>query len=183
MDAATTPPSRSPGPPIPRSPDPPPVEPALQVVEATSVEGLVEEVFSSQKKRRRHYSSKQKREVLQASEGLSQRKAASSQGVPRWTLTTWIQCKEDIFAFRGSEKVLSRAPGRPEILPFRVELITFMKDTCRGSHPLTASIMASYVRDEHAEWLEDYLNEKKDAAAAYESLSDDQAHDHCLGRD
>ncbi|KAK1938296.1 hypothetical protein P3T76_009446 [Phytophthora citrophthora] len=173
MEAATTPPPS----------DPPPVEPALQVVEATSVEGLVEEVFPSQKKRRRHYSIKQKREVLQASEGLSQRKAASSQGVPRWTLTTWIQCKEDIFAFRGSEKVLSRAPGRPEILPFCVELITSMKDTRRGSHPLTASIMTSYVRDEHAEWLEDYLNEKKDAATAYESLSDDQAHDHCLGSD
>ncbi|KAK1939167.1 hypothetical protein P3T76_008551 [Phytophthora citrophthora] len=48
--------------------------------------------------------------------------------------------------------------------------ITFMKGICRGSQPLTASIMASYVRDEHAEWLEDNLKEKKDAATTYKSL-------------
>ncbi|KAE8960830.1 hypothetical protein PR001_g30250 [Phytophthora rubi] len=30
--------------------------------------------------------------------------------------------------------------------------------------------MASYVRDEHSEWLEGYISGKKDAFTAYQSL-------------
>ncbi|OWZ14769.1 hypothetical protein PHMEG_00011698, partial [Phytophthora megakarya] len=142
-------------------PVPPPADTALQEADSSALVALIDEVFSQQKKRRRHYSMKQKRDALVSTEGMSQRKAASAQGVSRWTLTTWRRRQGDIFAFRGSEKALSRAPGRPEILPFKVELNTFMKDTRRGSRSLTASIMTSYVRDEHASWLDGYVKDKK----------------------
>ncbi|ETP00108.1 hypothetical protein F441_22470, partial [Phytophthora nicotianae CJ01A1] len=85
---------------------------------------------------------KQKRDVLLATLGLGTREAARVQKNPHRTLESWREKKENIFAFRGSEKTLSRAPGRPEIIPFKVELIVFMKDKRRESLPLTASIIA-----------------------------------------
>ncbi|KAE9040527.1 hypothetical protein PR001_g7028 [Phytophthora rubi] len=69
-----------------------------------------------------------------------------------------------------NEKTLSRAPGRPESIPFSEDLITFMKDVRRESQPLTAATMASYVRDEHSEWLEGYISGKKDAFTANQSF-------------
>ncbi|KUF98716.1 Dimodular nonribosomal peptide synthase [Phytophthora nicotianae] len=117
-----------------------------------------------------HYSMKQKRDVLLATLGLGIREAARVQKIPRRTLESWLEKKEDIFAFRGSEKTLSRASGRPEIIPFKVELIAFMKDKRRESLPLTASIMAAYIRDEYSEWQEDYAARKKDIYTAYQSL-------------
>ncbi|OWZ02394.1 hypothetical protein PHMEG_00026056 [Phytophthora megakarya] len=96
---------------------------------------------------------KQKRGALLAIEGLSEREADRAQNIPR-----------------GSEKTILRAPGRPEITLFKVELITFMKDASRESRPLTFSFMVSYVRDEHPVWLQSYTEKKKDTFTAYESL-------------
>ncbi|ETN01304.1 hypothetical protein PPTG_17423 [Phytophthora nicotianae INRA-310] len=153
MEAAPDPPSEPPPPP-----------------EELAIEGLLDEVFSAPKQRRMHYSMKQKRDVLLATLGLGIREAARVQKIPRRTLESWLEKKEDIFAFRGSEKTLSRASGRPEIIPFKVELIAFMKDKRRESLPLTASIMAAYIRDEYSEWQEDYAAGKKDIYTAYQSL-------------
>ncbi|KAG6953998.1 hypothetical protein JG687_00012062 [Phytophthora cactorum] len=45
-----------------------------------------------------------------------------------------------------------------------------MKDTRRDSEVLTVKTMASFVRDEYHEWLEGYVEGKKDTDIAYESL-------------
>ncbi|KAF1783730.1 hypothetical protein GQ600_24185 [Phytophthora cactorum] len=45
-----------------------------------------------------------------------------------------------------------------------------MKDTRRDSEVLTAKTVASFVHDEYREWLEGYVEGKKDAVTAYESL-------------
>ncbi|KAE9346583.1 hypothetical protein PF008_g8218 [Phytophthora fragariae] len=71
--------------------------------------------------------------------------------------------EKSIFAYEGSEKTLSRAPGRPETVPFGGELITFMKDARRDSEVLTAKMMACYekltdlvaLRDEFAEMFKE----------------------------
>ncbi|KAG3079098.1 hypothetical protein PC121_g7092 [Phytophthora cactorum] len=152
------------------TPEPPPPNTALQEAEAAAVEALIDSALLHTKKRRKHYSIKQKREALRTTAGLRQRDAASSQGVPRWTLTSWRKKQDAIYSFQGSEKTLSRAPGRREIVLFGIELITFMKDTRRDCHVLTAAIMASYVRDEHPDWLHRYVEDKKNASTAYESL-------------
>ncbi|KAG3161856.1 hypothetical protein PC128_g20722 [Phytophthora cactorum] len=152
------------------TPEPPPPNTALQEAEAAAVEALIDSTLLHTKKRRKHYSIKQKREALRATAGLSQRDAASSQVVPRWTLTSWRKKQDAIYSFQGSEKTLSRAPGHREIVPFGKELITFMKDTRRDCRVLTAAIMASYVRDEHPDWLHRYMEDKKNASTAYESL-------------
>ncbi|KAE9240874.1 hypothetical protein PF002_g9542 [Phytophthora fragariae] len=113
---------------------------------------------------------KKKRAVLRATEGMSEREAARTQGIPRWTLNDWRKSADDIFDYKGSEKTLSRAPGRRELAPFGIELIAFMKDTRRDSEVLTAKTMASFVRDVYRDWLESYIQGKKDTATAYESL-------------
>ncbi|KAG6952016.1 hypothetical protein JG688_00013476, partial [Phytophthora aleatoria] len=66
---------------------------------------------------------------LASDRGMSKRAGDRAQGFPRWTISDWRKKKEDIFAFVGSEKTLSRAPGRPESVPYGIERITYMKDT------------------------------------------------------
>ncbi|POM75176.1 Hypothetical protein PHPALM_7757 [Phytophthora palmivora] len=45
-----------------------------------------------------------------------------------------------------------------------------MKDTRRESRPLTALLMAAYIREEHSGWLDSYTEGKKDQFTAYQSL-------------
>ncbi|KAG6954652.1 hypothetical protein JG688_00012253 [Phytophthora aleatoria] len=83
--------------------------------------------------------------------------AELTQGVPRWTLNDWRKSAESIFGYTGCEKTLARTPGRREVIPVGIELITFMKDTRRDSEVLTAETVASFVHDEYREWLEGYV--------------------------
>ncbi|KAE9018807.1 hypothetical protein PR002_g12991 [Phytophthora rubi] len=106
------------------------------------------------KRLRKHYTIKKKRAVLQAIKGKTEREAAG----------------EHLRVRRERENPFSRAPERPETVPFSGELITFMKDARRDSEVLTAKTMACYVRDQYPEWLESYMVGKKDAATGYESL-------------
>ncbi|POM74867.1 Hypothetical protein PHPALM_8104 [Phytophthora palmivora] len=142
-------------------PSEPPQEPSadtvLQNEEESAVDALIDQLFAQPKQIRMRYSIK----VSVSVKPLGRKK------IPRWTLNNWIKKKEDIFAFRGSEKTLSRAPGCAQMLPFRVELIPFMKDTRRESRSLTASLMASHIRDENSVWVEDYIKEK-DTSTGYE---------------
>ncbi|KAG6616811.1 Dimodular nonribosomal peptide synthase [Phytophthora cinnamomi] len=123
-----------------------------------------------QKKRRKHYSIKVKREVLRATQGLSQCDASRQQGVPRWTLVDWRRAQESIASYSGSEKRLSRVPDRPEIVPFATELATYMKDTRREGGVLTSKVMATFVHDQHPRWLASYIEGKKDTVTAHDSL-------------
>ncbi|OWZ18516.1 hypothetical protein PHMEG_0007377 [Phytophthora megakarya] len=45
-----------------------------------------------------------------------------------------------------------------------------MKDARHESLPLTASMMATYVRQEHPDWLAEYAAAKKAQFTAYQSL-------------
>ncbi|KAE9352766.1 hypothetical protein PF008_g5315 [Phytophthora fragariae] len=103
------------------------------------------------KRLRKHYTINTKRAVLQAIMGKTEREAAWSEGISRWTLNDWRIDEESIFAYEGSEKTLSRTPGRSETVLFSVELITFMKEARRDSEVLTAKTMACYVRDQYPE--------------------------------
>ncbi|KAE9001666.1 hypothetical protein PR002_g17853 [Phytophthora rubi] len=116
---------------------------------------------------------KKKRAVLRATEGMSEGEADRTQGIPRWTLNDWRKSTDDIFGKKGVRKRCPAplgTPGRRELVPFGIELITFMKDTRRDSEVLTAKTMASFVRDVYPDWLESYIQGKKDTATAYESL-------------
>ncbi|KAG6965307.1 hypothetical protein JG688_00007298 [Phytophthora aleatoria] len=107
--------------------------------------------------------------VLRAIEGMSEREASRTQGISRWTLNDWRKSAESLFSYTGSEKTLARTPGRHEVIPFGIDLITFMKDTRRDSEVLTAETMASFVWDEYHDCLEGYA-ECKDTVTAYELL-------------
>ncbi|KAG6941710.1 hypothetical protein JG687_00019488 [Phytophthora cactorum] len=112
----------------------------------------------------------EKRAVLRAIEGMGEREASRTQETPCWALKDWRKSPESIFGYTGSEKTMVRTPGRHEVIPFGIELITFMKDTRRDSEVLKAKTMAIFVRDEYHEWLEGYVEGKKDTIIAYESL-------------
>ncbi|KAG6945606.1 hypothetical protein JG688_00016477 [Phytophthora aleatoria] len=112
----------------------------------------------------------EKRAVLRAIEGMSERVASRTQGIPRWTLNDGRKSAESIFSYTGSEMTLARTPGRREVIPFGIELITSMKTTRRDSEVLTAKTMASFVRDEYHEWLEGYVEGQNDTVIAFESL-------------
>ncbi|EEY64942.1 uncharacterized protein PITG_16284 [Phytophthora infestans T30-4] len=147
----------------------PPPEP-LSPPEIIRITDLLNEVYSKPKQRRMHYTMKKKRHVLIATQGLSQREAAMSKKFPRWTLMSWRKNEDELFAFRGSEKTLWWAPGRREIIPFSAMLVTFMKEARRESLPFTSFIIATFIREEHSEWLEDLSKDNKDTYTAYQSL-------------
>ncbi|KAE9106216.1 hypothetical protein PF005_g13090 [Phytophthora fragariae] len=117
----------------------------LQHAELAAMNAPFAAETTSGKKRCKHYSFKMKRERP-------------------------AQKKEEIFAFTGSEKTLSRSPGRPETVPFGMEIIMYMKDTRRDRLSLTARSMAAFARESYLDWLRLYVEDKKDASTAYESL-------------
>ncbi|KAG6943794.1 hypothetical protein JG688_00017429 [Phytophthora aleatoria] len=147
-----------------------PEDEVLQHTELASVDALIAAGTTGGKKHRMNYSFMKKQEVLQATVGMSERAADRAQAFPHWTISDWRKNKEDIFAFVGSEKTLSRAPGRPESVPVGIELITYMKDTRQDWFLLTARSMAVFVRESYPEWLQMYVGDKKNACTAYESL-------------
>ncbi|KAE9304947.1 hypothetical protein PR003_g21625 [Phytophthora rubi] len=63
--------------------EPPPDDAAQQHAEEAAIASLIDEVYTHPKQRRMHYSIKQKRHALLATEGLSQREAARAQKIPR----------------------------------------------------------------------------------------------------
>ncbi|KUF90508.1 Drug/Metabolite Transporter (DMT) Superfamily [Phytophthora nicotianae] len=120
--------------------------------------------------RRKLYSFRIKRAVLQGAEGMRVRAAATQFGIPRQTLSDWIADKENILAYKGSEKTLALTTSRPESIPFSPTLVVFMKDLRRTDQALTTTRMAQFIRENSFDWLTDYTTNKKDTAAAYDSL-------------
>ncbi|KAG3028767.1 hypothetical protein PC120_g4703 [Phytophthora cactorum] len=126
-------------------------------VTAATVIALISARTTQTKQYRKHYSTNEKRAVLRAIEGMGEREASRTQETPCWALKDWRKSPESIFGYTGSEKTMVRTPGRHEVIPFGIELITFMKDTRRDSEVLKAKTMAIFVRDEYHEWLEGYV--------------------------
>ncbi|KAE9227843.1 hypothetical protein PF004_g11245 [Phytophthora fragariae] len=98
--------------------EPPPDDAAQQHAEEAAIASLIEEVYTHPKQRRMHYSMKQKRHALLATEGLSQREAARAQKIPRGTLSGWRKAKEDIFAFMEARRRFLERQDVPKASPF-----------------------------------------------------------------
>ncbi|OWY99107.1 hypothetical protein PHMEG_00029955 [Phytophthora megakarya] len=117
---------------------------AFQEAEEIAITDLLGEVYTPAKTYRMHYTIKEKRRVLLAIEGLSQRKAVQTQQIPRWAIDTWRKSKDNIFLFKGSEKTLSQAPRISEIIPFRGELIVFI-ERCTPAYPSLLTLLQRFA--------------------------------------
>ncbi|GMF20630.1 unnamed protein product [Phytophthora lilii] len=94
------------------------------------------------------------------------------EGVPRRTLRHWLDDAEKINSFDGpdSRKSIGRS-GRREILPFGRELTAFLEEGRREGREMTSSHMIEYIRQNHAQWLEGYLADKKSAESGQAALT------------
>ncbi|KAF1783726.1 DNA binding HTH domain, Psq-type [Phytophthora cactorum] len=70
---------------------------------AATVGALISARTTQTKQYLKHYSIKEKRAVLQVIEGMSEREACRTQGVPRWTLNDRRKSAESIFGYTGCE--------------------------------------------------------------------------------
>ncbi|ETI47363.1 hypothetical protein F443_08433 [Phytophthora nicotianae P1569] len=111
--------------------------------------------------RRKHYSFRMKRAVLQGDEGIRVRAAAKQFGIPRRSLNDWIADKENILAYKGSEKTLALTTGRPESIPFSPALVVFMKDLRRTDQELTTTRLAQFIRKKLLRLANGLFNERE----------------------
>ncbi|OWZ00698.1 hypothetical protein PHMEG_00028056 [Phytophthora megakarya] len=121
---------------------------------------------------RANYSVKKKRELIALAQVAGVREVCRMEGVPRRTLRHWLDDAEKINSFEGPDtrKSIGRS-GRREILPFGRELSAFLEDGRREGREMTSSHMIEYIRQNHAQWLESYLADKKSAESGQAALA------------
>jgi len=80
----------------------------------------------------RSYTIAKKRDVIEVAMTSGVRPTARKFGIPRATVCDWVLNQDKISAFSGSEKKkTTQGQGRPELIPFARELVTYMKDVRR----------------------------------------------------
>ncbi|KAE9327898.1 hypothetical protein PF008_g16297 [Phytophthora fragariae] len=116
---------------------------------------------------RANYSVRKKRELIALAQVAGVREVCRMEGVPRRTLRHWLDDADKINSFDGpdSRKSIGRS-GRREILPFARELTAFLEE----GREMTSSHMIDYIRQNHAQWLENYLADKKSAESGQAAL-------------
>ncbi|CAI5720916.1 hypothetical protein KXD40_005987 [Peronospora effusa] len=121
---------------------------------------------------RSNYSVKKKRELIALAQVAGVREVCRMEGVPRRTLRHWLDDAEKINSFEGpdSRKSIGRS-GRREILPFGRQLTEFLENGRRQGREMTSSHMIGYIRQNHGQWLEGYLADKKSAESGQAALT------------
>lgn len=82
-------------------------------------------------RKRRSYTIKERRDIMDAVRGSSQHEVELRFGVPRRDIRRWLVEEDIIRAFMGSERTKSMKRGGSELLPFSERLLMFMKDERR----------------------------------------------------
>ncbi|KAK1943220.1 Sedoheptulokinase [Phytophthora citrophthora] len=121
---------------------------------------------------RANYSVKKKRELIALAQVAGVREVCRMEGVPRRTLRHWLDDADKINSFEGpdSRKSIGRS-GRREILPFGRELSAFLEEGRAEGREMTSSHMVEYIRQNHAQWLESYMTDKKSAESGQAALT------------
>ncbi|KAL3656915.1 hypothetical protein V7S43_018124 [Phytophthora oleae] len=121
---------------------------------------------------RANYSVKKKRELIALAQVAGVREVCRMEGVPRRTLRHWLDDADKIISFEGPDtrKSIGRS-GRREILPFGRELSAFLEEGRAEGREMTSSHMVEYIRQNHAQWLEGYLADKKSAESGQAALT------------
>jgi hypothetical protein len=115
---------------------------------------------------------RKKRELIALAQVAGVREVCRMEGVPRRTLRHWLDDAEKINSFDGpdSRKSIGRS-GRREILPFGRELTQFLEENRREGREMTSTHMIDYIRQNHGQWLESYMADKKSAESGQAALA------------
>ncbi|RLN91799.1 hypothetical protein DYB28_006570 [Aphanomyces astaci] len=112
----------------------------------------------------RSYSLGEKRELLIKFDALgwSSRKFCAEFLVPRATWARWRKLRAKLTTTQRNLKRRSLSGQGKTIIPFKNELLAFMKDVRREEHILTSMHMVTYMKTHHKQWLDQYKATKKD---------------------
>ncbi|RHY85252.1 hypothetical protein DYB35_014040 [Aphanomyces astaci] len=111
--------------------------------------------------RRRHqtYTIGEKRKLLALFDELniSSREFCKRKDIPRSTRMDWLKARQKLSTaiINAKRKTLGGQGARPT-MPFKNELLSFIKDVHREEHILTSMHMITYMKTHQAAWLEAY---------------------------
>ncbi|RHX98264.1 hypothetical protein DYB25_003543 [Aphanomyces astaci] len=109
----------------------------------------------------------------------SSREFCATHDIPRSTWIGWQQSKEKLTGtiINAKRKTFGGQGAQPSI-PFKNEMLSFMKDVRRDEHILTSMHMITFMKTYHAAWLADYKLGKRDPYKSLLKLCQDFARRH-----
>ncbi|RHY40403.1 hypothetical protein DYB38_008463, partial [Aphanomyces astaci] len=108
--------------------------------------------------RKRGYERAVRLQVLELVETSNVHNVSKLLGIPRCTIRSWIDQKDDILAFDGNKKRMKLSPGgRPESFPDPVGLLEFIKEMRVRERALTSAHMITWTKRFQSDWLRTYI--------------------------
>ena len=121
--------------------------------------------------KRKRYTIETKRKVISMMQnGASLDDAISASNAPRQTIQLWMKNSIKIMSFKGSAKKKQIGnSGRPESIPFAIELKEFMTRLRDEEKALSACHIIDYIKMNHRDWFDSYLAKKNSRESSYKA--------------
>ncbi|RHY47540.1 hypothetical protein DYB34_004216 [Aphanomyces astaci] len=130
--------------------------------------------MSATKGKQTRYTNGQRKQLLarfRASNGTSERQFCRDNKISRGTWQDWRSRESAIMASkRHSRHATLGGQGRRELLPFKDDLLAYMRAKRDSEEHLRVFHLMRWVNTNHKEWLLQYLASKKNEAVAYQSF-------------
>ncbi|KAF0705748.1 hypothetical protein AaE_014381 [Aphanomyces astaci] len=130
--------------------------------------------MSATKGKQTRYTNGQRKQLLarfRASNGTSERQFCRDNKISRGTWQDWRSRESAIMASkRHSRHATLGGQGRRELLPFKDDLLAYMRDKRDSEEHLRVFHLMRWVNTNHKEWLVQYPASKKNEAVAYQSF-------------
>ncbi|RHY91674.1 hypothetical protein DYB35_008259 [Aphanomyces astaci] len=130
--------------------------------------------MSTTKGKQTRYTNGQRKQLLarfRASNGTSERQFCRDNKI---SCGTWQDCRSRESAIMASKRHIRHATlggqGRRELLPFKDDLLAYMRAKHDSEEHLRVFHLMRWVNTNHKEWLVQYLASKKNEAVAYQSF-------------
>ncbi|RHY83178.1 hypothetical protein DYB35_008734 [Aphanomyces astaci] len=109
-------------------------------------------------------------EAIALLETMSDYKVSAQLGIPRRTIRSWADQRDDILAYTGNKKRMKLSPGgRSESFPDPTGLVEFIAEMRARDGALTTTHIINWIKRFQPDWLRLYLADKE-PGMAYQSL-------------
>ncbi|RHY05543.1 hypothetical protein DYB25_008885 [Aphanomyces astaci] len=130
--------------------------------------------MSATKGKQTRYTNGQRKQLLarfRASNGTSERQFCRDNKISRGTRQDWRSRESAIMASkRHSRHATLGGQGRRQLLPFKDDLLAYMRAKRDSEEHLRVFHLMRWVNTNHKEWLPQYPASKKNEAVAYQSF-------------
>ncbi|RLO00177.1 hypothetical protein DYB28_010025, partial [Aphanomyces astaci] len=118
----------------------------------------------------RGYAISVKLDALAMMASMSDYKVSENLGIPRRTIRSWFDQRDEITAFQGNKKRMKVSPGgRREMFPDPEGLVDFIVEMRVRERALTTTHIINWIKRYQSQWLRLYLVDKQ-TGTGYQSL-------------